>query len=83
MPCFCIPVLLNESSPPFSWADLLQVRNGRVNCRGRDRVFVDMGFYMDKEGWMVCGYGLLYFFLVKTMPFLYISGHIAPNGSLF
>jgi len=33
-------------------------------------VFVDMGFYMDKEDWMVCGYGLLYFFLVKTMPFL-------------
>jgi hypothetical protein len=67
--------LLNESSPPFSWADLLQVRNGRVKCRGRegrrDRVFVDMGFYMDKEDiWMVCGYGLLYFILVKTMPFL-------------
>jgi len=51
------------------------VRNGRVKCRGRegrrDRVFVDMGFYMDKEDiWMVCGYGLLYFILVKTMPFL-------------
>jgi len=72
------PMKINESSPPFSWADLLQARNGRVNCRGRegrrDRVFVDMGFYMDKEDiWMVCGYGLLYFFLVKTMPFLFIT----------
>jgi hypothetical protein len=37
MPRFCIPVLLNESSLPFSWADLLQVRNGRVNCRVRER----------------------------------------------
>jgi len=41
------PMKINESSPPFSWADLLQVRNGRVNCRGR-------------EGRSVCGYGFLY-----------------------
>ena len=87
MPCFCIPayenkriftaIFLGWSSSSEKWESELQ-REG-----GRDAVFVDMGFYTDKEDWMVCGYGLLYFFLVKTMPFLFISCHIAPNWSLF
>jgi hypothetical protein len=37
-------------------------------------VFVDMGFYMDKEDWMVCGYGLLYFFLVKAAEMVAFTG---------
>jgi hypothetical protein len=81
MPRFCIPVLLNESSPPFSWVDLLQVRNGRVNCGGREGgracSWIWVFIRIRRIGWFA-DMGFCTSFLSKLCRFY----HIAPNWSL-
>jgi len=81
IPRFCIPVLLNESSTPFSWADLLQVRNGRVNCRVRERgracSWIWVFIRIRRIGWFA-DMGFCTSFLSKLCCFY----HIAPNWSL-
>jgi len=57
MPSFCIPVLLNESSPPFSWDDLLQVRDGWESELqregGTECLWIWVFIWIRRVGWFV------------------------------